>query len=363
MVHRNYFSSNYTEARKRFRVATEHAGGSIHTYAAGCKGPDGDPVTTDVAVIGDPDAPNILLCNSATHGVEGFCGSGIFTGILRNGETDSLPTNVKLVLIHALNCYGFAWLRRVTEENVDLNRNFVDHKKSHPKNTEYPKLHPILLPDLWNEKTIANCRRRLEAYASKTSLYKLQSALTGGQYDYPDGIFYGGREPTKAHRRFLQIVDDHVGSPQHVLFLDWHTGLGEYGNGQLLGMTRPGSPHGDRVYKWFGHGLETPAEGQAVSAPLTGTIGSGLRRRYANTDTEITSLTVEFGTYPVREVLMPLIADNWLHVNGKPNSALGREIKAQIKKALYPDEEDWRELVWVRGRQIIRRGITGLGNL
>ena len=254
-------------------------------------------------------------------------------------------------------------MRRVTEENVDLNRNFIDHEKSHPQNSEYAKLHPILLPDSWNERTIAKSKQRLEAYASKTSLYKLQSALTSGQYDYPDGIFYGGREPTKAHKRFLQIVDEHVGHPNHILFLDWHTGLGEYGNSQLLGMTRPGSAHGDRVCKWFRHGLETPAEGQTLSAPLTGTIGSGLRRRYTDTDTEITSLTVEFGTYPVREVLMPLIADNWLHINGTLNSAQGREIKAQIRKALYPDEEDWKELVWVRGRQIIRRGIVGLADL
>ena len=359
----DYFPFDYADGRTKFRTAAAKAGAELHIYDAGSTAPDGTPVTTDVALLGEPDAPHVFLCNSATHGVEGFCGSGIFTGALDSGETANLPSIVRLVFIHALNCHGFAWLRRVTEENVDLNRNFVDHANSYPKNAEYTKLHPVILPDNWDEKTVATSKQKLEAYASKKSLYKLQSVLTGGQYDHPDGIFYGGRKPTRAHERFLEIVESHVAGAKHVLFLDWHTGLGPYGTGELLGMTRPGSAHGDRVSKWFGHGLETPSEGQATSAPLTGTIGSGLRRRFADTDTEVTSLTVEFGTYPVRDVLMPLIADNWLHAKGDPASELGRVIKGQIRKALYPDEDDWKELVWVRGRQIIRRGIAGLAEL
>ncbi len=363
MSHLNYFPADYRSGRAAFLAAAEKAGATVETLSAGTKGPDGDDVFTDVALLGDPDTPHLLLCNSATHGVEGFCGSGIFSGWLDSEAGNGLPGNVRVVLIHALNCHGFAWLRRVTEENVDLNRNFVDHAAGHPKNAEYGKLHPVVLPDDWETKTVEASKAKLEAYASKHSLYKLQSVLTGGQYDHPDGIFYGGREPTAAHSRFMEIVEKHVVGAEHVLFLDWHTGLGPYGTGELLGMTRPGSAHGDRVNAWFANGLETPAEGNSSSAPLTGTIGSGLRRRLDGTETGVTSLTVEFGTYSVREVLMALIADNWLHARGNPDSELGRAIKAQVRKALYPDEDDWKELVWVRGRQIMRRGIRGLGAL
>ena len=363
MSYLDYFPADYRSGRAAFRAAAERAGARLAAYDAGSHGPDGAPVTTDVALLGRTDAPNLLLCNSATHGVEGFCGSGVFTGWLTDGGAADLPDNVRVVLIHALNCHGFAWLRRVTEENVDLNRNFVDHQAGHPCNDEYSKLHPVVLPESWDAKTVAKSTAALEAYATKHSLYKLQSVLTGGQYDHPDGIFYGGREPTGAHRRFMEIVEAHVAGARHVLFLDWHTGLGPYGAGELLGITRPGSDHGDRVSAWFGHGLATPAEGQSTSASLTGTIGSGLRRRMSGTETAVTSLTVEFGTYPVRDVLMPLIADNWLHAKGNPDSDLGRVIKGQIRKALYPDEDDWKELVWVRGRQILRRGIRGLAGL
>lgn len=363
MSHLAYFPEDYRAGRTAFRAAAEKAGARLVTYEANSIGPDGMPVTTDVALLGRDDAPHVLLCNSATHGVEGFCGSGVFTGFLDSGEAAELPDNVRLVLIHALNCHGFAWLRRVTEENVDLNRNFVDHTKAHPKNAEYSTLHPVVLPDTWDEKSISSSTDKLERYVTKHSQYKLQSVLTGGQYDHPDGIFFGGRGPTGAHERFMEIVENHIVGAQHVLFLDWHTGLGPYGAAELLGMTRPGSPHGDRVSKWFINGLAAPAEGQSLSAPLTGTIGSGLRRRLADTDTEITSLTIEFGTYSVREVLMALIADNWLHAKGDPDTDIGRAIKAQVRKALYPDEDNWKELVWIRGRQILRRGVQGLGTL
>lgn len=358
-----YFPPDYRSGRAAFRDAAAGAGATVLTYPSGSDGPDGEPVYTDVALLGPADAPHVLLCNSATHGVEGFCGSGVFTGWLASGEAAHLPEGVRVVLIHALNCHGFAWLRRTTEENVDLNRNFVDHAQGHPKNEEYTKLHPVVVPDTWTERDVKDTTEKLEAYARETSAYRLQSVLTGGQYDHPDGIFFGGREPTGAHRRFLEIVEAHVVGAKHVLFLDWHTGLGPYGTGELIGMTRPGSAHGDRVSAWFANGLSTPSEGQATSAPLTGTIGSGLRRRMSGTGTEVTSLTVEFGTYSVREVLMALIADNWLHAKGDPRSDLGREIKRQVRKALYPDEDDWKELVWVRGRQILRRAVKGLGTL
>ena len=137
MSHLDYFPQDYRSGRTAFLAAAEKAGAEIATYEAGSSGPDGAPVSTDVALLGRADAPNVFLCNTATHGVEGFCGSGILTGFLDSGETAALPENVRLVFIHALNCHGFAWLRRVTEENVDLNRNFVDHTKKHPKNAEY----------------------------------------------------------------------------------------------------------------------------------------------------------------------------------------------------------------------------------
>ena len=358
-----YFPADYRNGRAAFRAAAAAAGARLASYMAPSTGPDGKPLHTDVAVIGAEDAPHVLVCNSATHGVEGFCGSGVFTGWFDSGGGARLPDSVKVVLIHALNCHGFAWLRRVTEENVDLNRNFIDHSATLPANAGYRQFHPLLLPDRWDDQSTAPMIAAFERYSARQSPYRLQCILTAGQYEYEDGIFYGGRQETTARRRFLEIIDTHASGADHLLFLDWHTGLGEYGSAELIGQTRPGSAHGDRVSKWFVTGLTSTRDGTSSSAPVSGTIGSGLRRRLAAAPTEVTSLTVEFGTYPPREVLMPIIADNWLHLLGDPASGTGRSIKADIRRALYPDQDDWKELVWMRGREIMNQAIAGLGSL
>ena len=87
-------------------------------------------------------------------------------------------------------------------------------------------------------------------------------------------------------------------------------------------------------------------------------VGGAVRRELAGA--EITSVTIEFGTYPVRDVLRALQADNWLHLRGDPDSDLGREIKADIRRRLFPDEDDWNEMVHVRARQLLRRAVAGL---
>ncbi len=356
-----HFPADYRSGRAAFLAAAQAAGARLASYAAPSKGPDDEPLHTDVAVLGSEDAPHVLLCNSATHGVEGFCGSGVFTGWLASGESGRLAETTRVVLVHALNCHGFAWLRRVTEENVDLNRNFVDHAGALPANPEYDELHPLLLPEAWNGDSVSTLVAALERYSERHSFYRLQCALTGGQYAHEDGIFFGGRQATSARERFLRIVDEHAAGARHLLFLDWHTGLGSYGDAELIGLVRPGTPHGDRVSRWFGSGLASTRDGTSSSAPVTGTLGSGLRRLLSGT--EITSLTIEFGTYPPREVLMPLIADNWLHRKGDLRNGTGRRIKSEIRKALYPDESAWKELVWQEGLRIMRRAVDGLADL
>ena len=76
-----------------------------------------------------------MVIISETHGVEGFCGSGCQVGFLVERVYEGLPKTVGVALVHALNPYGFAWLRRVNEDNVDLNRNFRDFTEPPPSSS------------------------------------------------------------------------------------------------------------------------------------------------------------------------------------------------------------------------------------
>jgi hypothetical protein len=355
MPHRNYFSPEYRTARDKFLVAARRAGALVATYENPAPGPDGKPVYTDVACLGAPAADRVLLVNSATHGVEGFCGSAAIVGWLTEAGAAALPTGVRAVLVHAINPHGFAWLRRVTEDNVDLNRNFVDHGHgSYPANADYSRLHPLLVPEKWDPASLAACKAALDGFIAEHGRFALQVAITRGQYEHADGLFFGGRAPTWSNRSFRTIVGEHLAGAREVVFLDMHTGLGPYGTAELIGTAT------SKARAWFGDGIANPDHGQSSSAPLSGAIRNAVRD--AVPTAEVTSLTVEFGTYAVEAVLRALQADNWLHLYGKLDSDLGREIKAEIRKRLYPDEDDWKELVWVRSRQVLRRAVQGLAS-
>lgn len=53
-------------------------------------------------------------------------------------------------MIHLINPWGTAWSRRVNEDNVDLNRNFVDWKRAVPRNERYAPLHNAFVCAEWD---------------------------------------------------------------------------------------------------------------------------------------------------------------------------------------------------------------------
>ncbi|MDE0385184.1 MAG: M14 family metallopeptidase [Defluviicoccus sp.] len=353
------FSPDYWTAREKFRAAARAAGAALTDHVNPAAPPPGHDakLTTDVAVLGPGDAGLVLLVNAGTHGVEAFAGSAIEIAFL--ASRPALPDDTRLVLVHAINPHGFAWLRRVTEDNVDLNRNFLDHGGPHPANEAYGKIHKLLCPERWDEPTLAEMGRTIDAYIEKHGAFALQAVVTRGQYDHADGLFYGGRRPVWSNATFRAILDAHVAGARRVAFIDLHTGLGGYGDAELIGGAGPSTPGGRRMRDWYGDIVTSPASGTSSSAPLTGVIARAVRE--AADGAEVISGTLEFGTYPVREVLHALQADNWLHVHGEVDSPLGRVIKADIRKRLFPDEDSWKERVLDQGLRILDRTLEGLG--
>ena len=341
------FSPDYWTAREKFRDAARASGAALEEYVNPAPVPS--KLTTDVALLGPRDAGRVLLVNAGTHGVEAFAGSAIEIGFL--AARPALPNDVRVVIVHAINPHGFAWLRRVTEENVDLNRNFVDHDGQYPANDAYGALHPALCPERWDAASLAEMTRAIEEYVDKHGAFALQAVVTRGQYDHPDGIFYGGRQATWSNTTFRGILDRHLAGARRIAFIDLHTGLGAYGDAEMIG----GGWTGDR----YGDIAATPPPGKSSSAPLVGVIARAVREAAGGAD--VISATLEFGTYPVREVLHALLADNWLHAHGDVDSPLGREIKADIRKRLFPDEADWKERVLAKGVEILNRTLKGLG--
>ena len=358
MAAAQYFSRDYAEARQRFAAAAGAAEARLFSYAHPGKGPAEEDLSTDVAWLGPEDAERVLLTISGTHGAEGFCGAGVQTGWFESGLAEANANGIAQMAIHAINPHGFAWLRRVTEDNVDLNRNFVDFAGDLPENRGYDELAEALCPPNWDDATIAETREVLAAFAEAHGMDALQRAVSGGQYRHPEGIFYGGAASTWSHRSLKDILRQHLSQARQIAIIDYHTGLGPRGHGERICPAAPGSDGLARVRDWYGEDHTCPALGTSSASEIHGFNVIGMEEALPHV--EITAIALEYGTLPTEEVKLALRADNWLHLHGDLASAKGRAIKDQIRAAFYQDAEDWKEMVWERAVETQRLALVGL---
>jgi hypothetical protein len=362
-----YFSNDYREAREKFVNAAAAVNAEVFNYQNPVTGPNGESLSTDVARFGPPDAERRLLVVSGTHGAEGFCGSGIQVGLLSAAGSVSLPKGTSMTLVHAINPFGFAWLRRVNEDNIDLNRNFVDHGSGdYPPNSGYDELAEFLVPKHWDPEAQRISQSALDRYGEKNGLFALQAAISLGQYDHPEGLFYGGRAAAWSRRIFEEIVVEQFSGAKFAAFVDLHTGLGPHGYGEPICLHERGSPGHLRAVAWYGEDVTTPYvgdddNGDSSSPAINGPLSLGCAAMAPSTDW--TSIALEFGTQPIDDVIGALRADAWLHAYGDLGSTQGHEIKKNIRNAFYGDTPSWKQTIGTRGREIVTGALTGLSEL
>ena len=356
-----YFSPTYAEARRRFLGAASDAGSAISSHIHPLKGPRGETLALDVAAFGFKGAKKVFITMSGTHGGEGFLGSAMQTGWIAEGRWRDIPEDMAVIVLHAVNPHGFAWLRRVTEGNIDLNRNFLDFDEPVPEKPEYDKLHDALCPEEWTDDVLAAADAVLKAYADKRGEKVFNRVVMGGQFSRPDGLFYGGTAPTWSRNSILSALKEHVAAAEHVALIDFHTGLGPSGHGECYIVGNIGDPsieHAHDLWGMDGVSIMAEADGRHThdGYNLTGIA-------HALAPIPFYSNTLEFGTHPLKQVYQALRADNWLHLHGDLNSDFARQVKADLKEAFCPDTEEWREAVYERSMAVWQRGLEGLAAL
>jgi hypothetical protein len=352
------FSATYAEARDKFVEAAQGAGASLSAYVHPECGPDGGELATDVAWIGPADAQGVLVLVSGTHGVEGHCGSGAQIDWLRRGEAARLGPKLAVAVVHAINPYGFAWSRRVTHENVDLNRNFIDFTRPLPQNPAYDGLAEAVKPPTWTEEARNASRAVLLAYAREHGFPALVQAMSGGQYSHPDGIFYGGSGETWSRRTLTSIFRERLSAAAHIGIIDYHTGLGPEGYAEQIVSAMPDSDEYRRAALWHGLAVASQSGGESVSAKLAGDWLDAAPGLLAHA--RVTGIALEYGTVESNQVLEALRADNWLHAHGDPLSAQGQAIKAEVRRAFYVDNDVWRGMVLGQSLIAGRQAMAGL---
>ena len=354
----DYFSIDYQEARKKFLEAAQAVGASIESFQNPHSCPQGKALYIDVAAIGLKSAKDILVLGSGTHGVEGFAGSGIQTGLLREGISSNLKPNVRIIMIHAINPYGFAHLRRANEDNVDLNRNFIDHSKPYPKNDGYAELAVVISPkdiSVWKNTKL---QLSLLWYRLRYGKVALIQALSGDQFSHPQGIFFGGHHETWSKNILKEIVRRYHSNARKVIFIDFHTGLGPHGNAEVIMNVGADTPAYKHAVQWWGKRVKTTVDGESLSVHLVASLKLAVPKMIPQA--EVTAVSLEFGTYPAKEVFLALRAENWLYHHGGSDHQDAKKIKAELVRVFYPNTEEWKLQVWKQGKEMVEQALAHL---
>jgi hypothetical protein len=361
MADRSVFSTTYSEARTKFLEAARAAGAHLAQYEHPAqKGPQGEALFLDVAVLGDPKAPNVMVAGSGTHGIEGFSGSAAQAAWMIDGGASRVPAGSAMAFFHAHNPWGFAHLQRVTEENVDLNRNFVDHSRPYGPNAGYDELHPLITPARWDEENIRRVFGALEAFREKHGEQGFSDAYNGGQYGHPDGMFFGGHRAQWANAAFREAIRKHVGHARRAALIDLHTGIGPFLDHVFLCFHPAGSPAYERARKWWGErAVNRQGSTHKALAVYKGLLVDAFQAELKEAET--TAVVIEFGTRTRLEMQKANIALRWLRCHGKEDPERAAEVHADYIEAFYPSDPRWRDAVLGQSRVFLDQAVAGVG--
>lgn len=358
------FAPSYAAARAKFLAAAARAGAPVHVYVNdGAHAPDGSTLTTDVAVVGPPDARAALLVMSATHGLEGFVGSAAQVALLDDLATGAAcRDDVRIVLVHAINPWGFAHASRTTENNVDLNRNFIDWDAGAPPvNEDYAVLHPMLCPQQWNEESLRAAEAGRLGWIEANGRGRYVDVTARGQYSHPTGLNYGGTGREWSNRTLQAIVEQHLAGVQHIALIDWHTALGERGQPFFLCFNEPGDPQWEQASRWWGRErLESNAGFEGSGRPrYTGLLFHGVQRFAA--PAAVAGAVVEFGTLPMDQMRRIVQMDRHLKFGERLPDAERAAMREQVLDAFSPFAPSWQRSTLGHAIEIQRQALTGVG--
>jgi hypothetical protein len=354
------FSASYAEARIKFLEAAASLGLRVESHLHPLKGRDGETLAMDVARDGPPDANKLLIVSSACHGVEGYCGSGVQVAALHDAEwlEKARAQGVAVLYIHALNPYGFSHIRRVTQENVDLNRNFHDFAKPLPDNTAYRELQPLLLPAEWPPSP--ENQAATGTFIATRGMPAFQAAISRGQHEFPDGMFFGGTAPTWSNQTLRGVLRQHGQGIRKLAWIDIHTGLGPSGVGERIFACNDDAAALQRARGWWGDQVTSIYDGSSTSAFLTGLMWSSAYEECPGAD--YTGIAMEYGTQPMTEVMQALRGEHWLHQHPDAPPEQAQQIKQLMLQAFYTDTDAWKGQIISQARQAMFQAVEGLNS-
>jgi predicted deacylase len=350
----------YDECRARFRWSAGAAGIETAAHGIDAPGPEGQHLTIDVAALGAVRPARALVLLSGVHGVEGFVGSALQCDLLGRLDPRSLPADVQVLLVHAVNPWGMAWWRRQNESNVDLNRNWARDEVTPPANDAYEEVHDLVCPSGPALPTPESFLERSRQLVEARGLPWLRDAISIGQYTHPDGLHFGGDRTEQSTRILAGVVAEHLAGVSTSCSVDLHTGHGARGTYTILSDARAGSETDRWLRRHFDpKRIEVTVDNpEATTARKVGQLGHGFADLLPGA--EHRSVTFELGTVSDTKQILRARAEQWVHLHADRLDPAWRHVVWDHRCSYTPDDADWADRGMVMGQTVIDAALAAV---
>ena len=347
----NSFYESYDEVRSHLQNLSGELGAEVYSHAID----ESDGLYIDSFYLPSAaEKTNLIVLTTGVHGIEGYIGSVMLDVFFREVYPTLDTENTGVLVVANVNPYGMKYMRRYNENNVDLNRNFILDWDAFDRasNKEYPKVDTFLGPTgkignaLWHE---AGFYLSLGKTAITDGADTISDALLTGQYEYPQGVYYGGDGDEASTVYLKDVFEGCLDSDyENVVHIDIHSGYGPRYNMVIFNsvfetMTEAESREAFAYNNIIAHDSESF---YATTGDTTDFFYRLAQQK--QTDTALFSTCFEFGTigdefFDTILSLKYTVDENRNHWYPTDNATSAEIVRQNYLELFYPTETAWRE--------------------
>lgn len=351
-----YFYNSYEEVRNHLkeRVTKLKDNNIVVETSSYAVNEDDDLYIDNIYLPSKKEKENLIILTTGVHGMEGYIGS-VMLDVFFEEIYPTIDTEKTGILVVAnVNPYGMKYKRRYNENNVDLNRNFILDWKDFDmsSNKDYPEVKDFLQPEgkignaLWHE---VGFYLNLAKEAITKGADKVSDALLTGQYEYPQGVYYGGSGDEKSTAYLKGVFNDCLEDEyNNLVHIDIHSGYGPRYNMVIFNSIYE-TMNEKETKKAFNYDYVISYDSESFYATTGDTTDFFYRLAESkNTDKEVFSTCFEFGTIgdSFLDSILSLkytVDENRQHFFPSDNKIASEVVKENYNELFYPTEKAWRE--------------------
>ena len=350
------FYTTYEEIRENLmdRITSLRESGVTVEYSEYAVDESDDLYIDNIYLPSEGEKTNLIVLTTGVHGMEGYIGSVMLDVFFEEIYPTLNTANTGILIVANVNPYGMKYMRRYNENIVDLNRNFIEDWDSFDlsSNKEYPKVESFLQPTgkmrnaFWHE---VGFYLSLAKEAIFTGAGTISDALLTGQYEYAEGVYYGGNGDEKSTTYLKGVFSDCLeGEYENIVHIDIHSGYGPRYNMVIFNSVQDPTTEAE-AKAMFGYDYIIATDSEDFYETFGDTTDYFYRlAKSKNTDKDLYSTCFEFGTIgdSFLDSILSLkytVDENRNHWYPSDNSITNEMVKENYYELFYPTETEWRQ--------------------